>query len=44
MHRALMGPHPDLVFVKTHASLVVEGVPLVTPEVLAAAMGRFGYL
>ncbi len=39
VHRALMGLHPDLVFVKTHnASLVVAGVPLVTPEVTAGAI------
>ncbi len=39
VHRALMDTHPNLVFVKTHnASLVVEGVPLVTPEVTAGAI------
>lgn len=39
VHRALMALHPDLVFVKTHnASLVIEGVPLVTPEVTAGAV------
>ena len=39
VHRALTKLHPDLVFVKTHnASLVVEGVPLVTPEVTAGAI------
>ncbi len=39
VHRALMELHPDLVFVKTHnASLVVSGVPLVTPEVTAGAI------
>jgi len=39
VHRALMALHSDLVFVKTHnASLVVEGVPLVTPEVTAGAI------
>jgi hypothetical protein len=39
VHRDLTAEHPDLVFVKTHnASLVVEGVPLITPEVTAGAI------
>jgi hypothetical protein len=39
VHRDLTRLHPDLVFVKTHnASLVVEGVPMVTPEVTAGAI------
>jgi hypothetical protein len=39
VHRELMAAHPGLVFVKTHnASLVVEGVPLVTPDVTAGAI------
>ena len=39
VHRALMGAHPDLVFVKTHnALLTVEGVSLVTPDVTAGAI------
>lgn len=39
VHRDLMASDPSLVFVKTHnASLLVEGVPLVTPEVTAGAI------
>jgi hypothetical protein len=39
VHRDLTTLHPDLVFVKTHnASLLVHGVPLVTPEVTAGAI------
>jgi hypothetical protein len=39
VHRDFMSAYPDLVFVKTHnASLVVHGVPLVTPEVTAGAI------
>ena len=39
VHRDLTRLHPDLVLVKTHnASLTVDGVPLVTPEVTTAAI------
>jgi hypothetical protein len=39
VHRDITREHPDLVFVKTHnAALVVEGVPLLTPEVTAGAI------
>jgi hypothetical protein len=39
VHRDLTRLHPDLVFVKTHnASLLVHGVPLVTPDVTAGAI------
>ncbi len=39
VHRDLTRVHPGPVFVKTHnASLRVLGVPLVTPEVTAAAI------
>ena len=39
VHRELMAASPNLVFAKTHnASLVVEGVPLVTPDVTAGAI------
>jgi hypothetical protein len=39
VHRELTLAHPNLVFVKTHnASLLVEGVPLMTPEVTAGAV------
>ncbi len=39
VHRDLMTASPTLVFAKTHnASLVVEGAPLVTPEVTAGAI------
>jgi hypothetical protein len=39
VHRDLMAASPNLVFAKTHnASLVVEGVPLVTPELTAGAI------
>jgi hypothetical protein len=39
VHRDLTEGHPSLVFVKTHnASLVVGGVPTVTPEVTAGAI------
>ncbi len=39
VHHDLTRAHPNLVFVKTHnASLVVEGVPLITPEVTAGAI------
>lgn len=39
VHRALTAIWPDLVFVKTHcASLVVHGVPSVTPDVTAGAI------
>jgi Sulfotransferase domain len=39
VHRDLMAVHPNLVFVKTHnASVLVEGVPLMTPEVTAGAV------
>ncbi|MBV9654166.1 MAG: sulfotransferase domain-containing protein [Acetobacteraceae bacterium] len=39
VHRDLTAVSPTLVFAKTHnASLVVEGVPLVTPEVTAGAI------
>ncbi len=38
VHRDLTRAYPDLVFVKTHnASLVVAGVPLLTPDVTAGA-------
>ncbi len=39
VHRELTKLHHDLVFVKTHnASLVVAGMPLVTPDVTAGAI------
>jgi len=39
VHRDLMDVHPNLVFVKTHnASVLVEGVPLMTPAVTAGAI------
>jgi len=39
VHRDLMDVHPNLVFVKTHnASVLVEGVPLMTPDVTAGAI------
>jgi hypothetical protein len=39
VHRDLMAESPNLVFVKTHnASVLVEGVPLMTPEVTAGAV------
>jgi hypothetical protein len=39
VHRDFTSAYSDLVFVKTHnASLVVHGVPLVTPEVTAGAI------
>jgi hypothetical protein len=39
VHRDLMLVHPNLVFVKTHnASVLVQGVPLMTPEVTAGAI------
>jgi hypothetical protein len=39
VHRDLMRAFPDLVFVKTHnAVLVVEGVPLLTPDVTAGSI------
>ena len=39
VHRDLMAVHPNLVFVKTHnASVLVEGVPMMTPGVTAGAI------
>lgn len=39
VHAELTRAYPDLVFVKTHnASVLVAGVPLMTPEVTAGAM------
>jgi hypothetical protein len=39
VHHELAASHPNLVFVKTHnASLLVEGVPLMTPDVTAGAI------
>ena len=39
VHRDLTQVHPGLVFVKTHnASLLVHGIPLVTPDVTAGAI------